>query len=267
MLENLHIFNPVSVCQAVRKRRLGSHWSQTEAYESLRQYIDLNFEGLRDAIENLLRGGTITVNYANFPNDLKSIQTRDDVITLLIHLGYLTYDRATERVSIPNLELYKQFQDTLVKSKEFQDLYQKLKDSDDLLDAIVQGDSDTVAELIQKSHRACSPSRMYNNHEALKSTIREALVTSVNYYKRTEELPAGNGIADILYFPKPFSDKPALLVELKWNRSAASAIRHVLNKDYPEALRGFCGKIQLVGVSYDSKKKKHTCMIQTYTIE
>ena len=108
---------------------------------------------------------------------------------------------------------------------------------------------------------------MYNNHEALKSTIREALITSVNYYQRMEEIPAGNGIADILYFPKPFSDKPPLLVELKWNRSAASAIRQVLNKEYPEALRGFCGKIQLVGVSYDPKKKKHTCTIQTYMVQ
>lgn len=82
LLEDLHIFNPVSVCLAVKKSSLGSHWSQTESYESLKQYIDLNFNGLRDAIEELLRGGTITVNYANFPNDLKSIQTRNDVITL-----------------------------------------------------------------------------------------------------------------------------------------------------------------------------------------
>ena len=182
-------------------------------------------------------------------------------------LGYLTYNLETERVSIPNLELYKQFSDTLEISNEYQSLYQKLNNSDSLLDAILCGDGKKSAKIIQDVHRECAPSRMYNNHEALKSTIREALITSVKYYKRVEELPAGNGIADVLYFPKPFSDKPALLVELKWDKSDASAIRQILNKEYPEALRGFCGKIQLVGVSYHPKTKRHTCSIQTYTLQ
>ena len=81
---------------------------------------------------------------------------------------------------------------------------------------------------------------------------------------KLEELPTGRGYADIVYLPKRGADVPALVVELKWNDSAAGAIRQIRDRQYPSALEGYGGEILLVGISYDKETRQYECSIEKW---
>lgn len=99
------IFNPNSVMQALKKKECTNYWSTTGAFENVTTYIQMNFQGLKDDIVQMLAGGRCSVDYGRFGNDLKIIKSRDDVLTVLIHLGYLSYDPIEKKCYIPNIEV------------------------------------------------------------------------------------------------------------------------------------------------------------------
>ena len=53
-----------------------------------------------------------------------------------------------------------------------------------------------------------------------------------------------------------------MVVELKWDKSAQGAIRQIKEKNYVKALEGYEGEVFLVGINYDKKEKKHSCVIE-----
>lgn len=111
-----HVYNPNSVVQAILMQDYDSYWSKTETYESLKNYISMNFDGLKDSIIGLLAGGRCKVNTDSFENDMISFKCRDDVLTVLIHLGYLAYDRDRKEAYIPNEEIRGAFSSAVQKS-------------------------------------------------------------------------------------------------------------------------------------------------------
>lgn len=100
-----NIYNPRSVVAAMTSRKYDTYWNQTETFEALRVYIDMNFEELRDDVLSMMAGERIGVNTKSFSNDMTTFQSKDDVLTLLVHLGYLGYDSVEETVYIPNNEI------------------------------------------------------------------------------------------------------------------------------------------------------------------
>lgn len=76
------------------------------------------------------------------------------------------------------------------------------------------------------------------------------------------ELLTGHGFADIVFLPLPHAGKPALVVELKYDKIADTAIQQIKGKHYTQALEGYAGEILLVGISYDKASKKHQCVIE-----
>ncbi len=102
----------------------------------------------------------------------------------------------------------------------------------------------------------------YNNEQALRSAIKLAYLSAADHYVKAEELPTGKGVADIVYIPQRMSIYPAMIVELKWNKTAESAIDQIKNNDYPAILQNYGGDILLVGISYDDKDKSHKCVIE-----
>lgn len=104
-----HIYNPKSVLDAIKRNRLGSYWTQTETYESLKIYIDMNEDGLKEAIVRMLGGASCPIDIGTFQNDMTNIKCKDDVLTLLVHLGYLAYDVNHKTVFIPNEEVRQEF--------------------------------------------------------------------------------------------------------------------------------------------------------------
>lgn len=257
------IYNPQSVVFSIQSNKFNNYWSRTETYEALKIYIDMNFDGLRDNILSLMEGGRVKVNTGSFLNDMTTFATKDDVLTLLIHLGYLGYDFDQQEVFIPNSEILNEFANA-VRTADWGEVTRALELSQDTLQAIWDKDSGKVAKAIQESHLETSYFQ-YNDENALSYTISLALYAARNYYTVYRELPAGKGRADIAYVPRRrFSEKPALLVELKWNKTKESAIEQIKEKEYIKGLGDYKGKVLFVGVNYDKDSKEHQCLIEEY---
>lgn len=260
------VYNPNSVMEAMRNEDFDSYWTETSAAESLMGYISLDFDGLSKTIAELIGGVEVKVNTNGFANDLVTFKNRDDVLTLLIHLGYLAYDEATGRVHIPNEEIRMEFAKT-VRNVKRDDTIRRVRESDQLILDTVHMDEEAVAKQIEKIHAEESVLH-YNNEQALRSVIKRAYFSYEDEFIIFEELPSGDGYADVVYFPKKDSMMPALLIELKWNRSARGAIEQIKEKHYPEAIRRYGGELLLVGINYEKDapvgKRKHTCMIEKY---
>jgi hypothetical protein len=264
--EGVHIYSPKSVIDAVGRNRLGNYWTQSETYESLRIYIDMDFDGLKEAIIQMIGGAHCRIDTQTFQNDMTSIRSKDDVLTLLVHLGYLAYDADKKTVYIPNEEIMQEFV-RAVKSGSHKEVAKLVQTSDMLLQATLRMDSDAVADAIEKAHsEGCAP-LFYNDEQALRSVIRFAYVACVDEFVRIEELPTGFGYADVVYLPKKNSTMPVMVVELKWNKTAEGAIAQIKEKNYPQALEGFGSEILLVGINYDEKSKKHSCVIEKHVRE
>lgn len=259
------VYNPNSVIQAIRNESFRSYWTQTSAVENLMEYISLDFDGLSKTIAELIGGIEILVDTNGFSNDLVTFHDKDDVLTLLIHLGYLAYDEETEFVHIPNEEIKREFSKAIRVVKRT-DTIRRVRESDQIIYDTIHGNAEAVAAQIEKIHSEETALLFYNNEQALRSVIKLAYFSYKDYYIKFEELPAGDGYADIVYLPKKHSNLPALVIELKWKQSAEGAIDQIRNRKYPEVLKEFGGEILLVGINYEKNvsdgQKRHTCVIE-----
>lgn len=260
------VYNPNSVIQAIENDDFDSYWTQTSASESLLDYISKPYNGLTKTIAELIGGTEVKVNTLGFSNDLITFRGKDDVLTLMIHLGYLAYTSETSTVRIPNEEIRLEFQKAIREVKH-EATSKRLEESDRLFQNTLQMNEAAVADQIERIHTEETSPLHYNKEESLRSVIKLAYFTYRDHYIQFEELPAGEGYADVAYIPRRDSDWPALVVELKWNKSADGAIAQILAKKYPEALKGFGGEILLVGISYDRDRKKHECRILKYKFD
>jgi hypothetical protein len=260
------IYSPNSVMLAMDNEEYGSYWTKTETYESLRFYIDSNYDNVKDDIITMLSGGTVKIDPETFQNDLVTITCKDDVFTLLVHLGYLAYDNFESSVYIPNKEVRLEFL-RATRNSSRSELVKVIKDSDALLTATLQMDEETVANAVEKVHNHFVTPNFYNNEQSLRSVILNAYLSRVDDYVDFQELPSGKGYADILFYPRKGSPKPALLIELKWNKSSDGAINQIHAKQYANAIENFGGEILLVGINYDTETKKHTCIIENFQLK
>lgn len=258
-----HVYSPNSVIEAVDSREFGNYWSRTETYESLMLYIAMDFHGLRQLVVDLLAGGRCRIDVESFQNDITSFNSADDVITLLIHLGYLAYDNKTKEVFIPNEEVRGVFV-RAIKNDGWDEVIRAIHASEELLKATLAMDENAVAQMIQEVHMQNSSSLVYNNEISLSSVIALAYYSACKDYTLIRELPAGNGFSDMVFLPRRASLKPALVVELKWDKSAQGAISQIRRKQYISALKDYRGNILLVGINYEKKSRKHQCRIEKY---
>mgnify|MGYP000264254483 CR=1 FL=1 len=134
----LSVYSPRSVVNSMRFRKISNYWNQTETFEALQIYIDMNFEGLRDDILSMIAGETVPVNTRSFTNDMTTFRTEDDVLTLLIHLGYLGYRYADKTVFIPNEEIRSEYVSAIAVS-DWGEVSKALKNSADTLQANMAG--------------------------------------------------------------------------------------------------------------------------------
>lgn len=257
-----HAYNPNSIVKAMLLRQFDDYWNQTETYEALRIYIDMNYDGLRDAILRLMAGGRQVINTDGFQNDMTTFANADDVMTLLVHLGYLGYDFETKEVFIPNREILQEFVTATTAKNAWDEVVKSVKRSNELLKAVWNRDEETAASYMENAHLETSHLQ-YNDENALSYTISLAFYAARQYYTVVRELPSGKGFADLAFLPrKKYADKPAMIVELKWNQDADTAIRQIHARQYPEGLSEYQGNLLLVGISYDRKTRKHSCVIE-----
>ena len=259
--DELSMFNPNSVMQALDTGRCRSFWAATGAYDAISNYININYEGLKDDIINMIGGGRSKVDPTMFENDLSMIFGRDDVLTVLIHLGYLSYNWRKDECYIPNREVAGEMMNA-VKRNKWAVIVKAVEASEQLLQATLDGDEEAVAEGLRRVHSENTSILSYNNENSLSCAINIAYYAAHNDYIFMRELPSGKGFADIVLIPRKNVDSPAIVIELKYNQDADTAIDQIRRKEYPESAREYTNNILLVGINYDKKEKRHTCKIE-----
>lgn len=256
------MYSPKSVVEAMLRHKFGTYWNQTETYEALKIYIQMDMDGLKDSVVRMLAGESVPINIGTFSNDMTTFATKDDVLTLLVHLGYLTYDSVDGTVGIPNKEVSREYVNA-ISTMNWHGVAESVESSRKLLEALWDMDADAVATGIEKAHEEISILQ-YNDENSLSCTIQLAFYFAREYYTMIREMPAGKGFADICMIPrKKHSDKPAVVIELKWDKSAVGAIEQIKEKQYGNALKEYQGNLLLVGINYNKMTKKHECVIET----
>ena len=266
LLGEYHIYNPKAVVSVVTKRTFQSYWSQTGSYEVIVPLISKNFDGLKTAIIEMISGDMVKIDTGTFQNDAVNFSNRDDVITFLIHLGYLAYDEKKQCAYIPNEEVRQELLKA-TRQKKWKEFIEFERQSDSLLDATLDMDEETVSAVIEKIHMQYTSAIRYNDENSLSSVLTIAYLSSMKYYfTPIREFPAGRGFADFVYLPKPeyINIYPALLIELKWNKNVQTALEQIKKNLYPESLLSYTGDVFIVGITYDKKDKTHKCKIEKY---
>ena len=266
VLENQQVYNPKAVVSVMLRGNFQSYWSQTGTYEVVVPLINMDFDGLKQAVIEMVSGSTVEVDTGTFQNDTVSFSSRDDVITYLIHLGYLAYDQRKQCAFIPNEEIRQELLAATKKTK-WNELQEFEYQSEQLLEATLDREETLVADYIEQIHMEYASAIQYHNENSLSSVLKIAYLSAMKYYfKPIRELPTGRGFSDFVFIPKEEYrvDYPALVVELKWNKSAHTELQQIKDKKYPESLLQYTGNILLVGINYDKKSKAHECVIEEY---
>ncbi|MCM1530269.1 MAG: PD-(D/E)XK nuclease domain-containing protein, partial [Alistipes sp.] len=144
----------------------------------------------------------------------------------------------------------------------WEEVVKSIKSSDELLKATLNCDEEKVADLIDKAHSDNTSILKYNDENSLSCVISIAYYSARKTYAIERELPAGKGYADLVFRPRMNNSNPALIVELKYDKSAEGAIAQIHQKKYVDCLKSYSGEILLVGINYDKDSKSHTCKIE-----
>lgn len=257
------VYSPKSMVDAMLTHHFGPYWNRTETYEALKIYIQLNYDGLKECVIRMLSGDHVPVDTGTFTNDMTTFSRADDVLSLLIHLGYLNYDRKTGTVSVPNREVAIEYVNAIQTMDGWGEVMCSLNESKALVAALITQDAEAVAEGIDRVHDNVSI-LTYNDENSLSCTIQLAFFFAQEYYTIIRELPAGKGFADICFIPRRlYADKPAVIIELKKEETAEGAIAQIKEKRYTGAMMEYKDNLLLCGINYD-RKKKHTCVIERY---
>ncbi len=264
-IDGMHMYNPNSVSMAMDRKRVDSYWKNTSSFASINTFITMNYEGLKDDIMNMLSDGKVRVNTMTFQNDFGTIGSKDEALTALMHLGYLGYDADKKSAYIPNYEVKTAF-DAALQTGEWKEIAKAISKCDELLDETIEKNEDRVAEIIELAHDTYTSVLKYNDENSLSCVLTMAYFTAPAYYNMTREMPAGKGFADFVFIPrKNAGNRPAMVIELKYNKDADTAIKQIKEKRYHGALEGYSDRILLVGINYDADgegKKRHTCVIE-----
>ena len=258
-LDGISIYNPKSVVESILRDNFGNYWTKTETYEALKVYIQTNFDGLRDKVVKLIAGEKVAINPDKFQNDMTTFNSADDVLTLLVHLGYLTYN--DNMAWVPNSEVAQEFINS-IEDGGWEEVMRSVRASDELLKATLACDEEKVAELIEQSHQDNTSILKYNDENSLSCVLSLAYYSARKSYIIERELSAGKGFADLVFKPRSNNINPAMIVELKYDGSAESAIEQIKEKQYMDCLKNYSGEVLLVGINYDKESKKHSCKIE-----
>jgi hypothetical protein len=247
-----------------------NYWNKTETYEALAEYIRKDYDGLKDAVALLMDGGRLKIDTSSYQNDMTTFSGRDDVLSLLIHLGYLGFDDERSEVFIPNREILDEFK-TSTKGREWVSTFKSFETSQELLEATWNGDEEKVAELVEDAHNKAG-NKTYNDEAALSYGIQLAYYAARKYYTTILELDTGKGYADVAYLPAPqYAEKPALLIELKYGHSTDIAMDQIRRQKYLDRFEHYKGNILVIGINYNREVppdhpefKHHSCRIEKW---
>ena len=265
-LNGIDIYNPNSVVSAISDCKCKSYWSGTSSNEEVVRLINMDFQGIKEDIINLIEGDEVTFSCANFQNDMVTIKDKNDIFSLLVCLGYLgcseTKNQFRKVAYVPNTEIKAVLMD-IVREQNWYERMETIKRSENLLKAIRELDGTTVATIIQELHNSSAVSLLdYNDEESLTYCVMTGLLWStLDDYSYHREEQAGKGRVDLVY--EPITRRhPLILIEFKYDGSAEEAIAQIKKQEYFKRYIGQYRDIIIVGINYSTKTKDHQCLIE-----
>ena len=259
------VYNPESVVKSMQNYKFGSYWGKTSSYEVISDFVSRNFAGTKDDVIRMMAGESVDVNVTSFLNTLTDFRTKDDVFTYLIHVGYLAYHSGEGTCRIPNWEIRGEWQNAIAAMEDYAETDKIIRSSKELLEETIAGNGEAVAKALDRSHIHVTSNRSYNNEDALQSAIYLAYLYALNQYTIVKEMTAGKGFSDVTFIPF-VPDIPAMIIELKRNDCAESAIDQIKEKRYFDSMEHYHGDLLFVGINYDEKDKTHSCKIERFDI-
>jgi hypothetical protein len=265
-IKGVDIYNPNSVCKAVTRNECISYWSGTSSNEEFVRLINMDFDGIKEDIINLIEGDEVTFSCVNFQNDMVTIKDKNDVFSLLVCLGYLgcaeTKNQYRKVAYVPNAEIKAVLMD-IVREQNWYERMETIRRSENLLKAIKELDGTTVATIIQDIHNSPAVALLdYNDEESLTYCVMTGLLWStLDDYSYHREDQAGKGRVDLVYEPIT-RRQPLILIEFKYDDSAEEAIKQIKEKEYFKRYAGQYRNIILVGINFSTKTKDHQCLIE-----
>jgi len=260
------MFNPFSVMQSILKGNYNSFWSKTASFMAIESYLNIDADQVRTKIIRMMNGEEEFVRVSSFRNDMKSIETSDDVLTLLAHLGYLSYNPENQAVRIPNTEVADEFENA-VRFAGWNELSKAVGQSQQLLADTINLKKDKVARAFDDYHFEASSILEFNDENSMRCAITLAYYAARPFYRIFHELPTGKGFADMVFVPLPNSSRPAIVIELKYDQTADTAISQIKRKNYPKSLIGFSKRIVLCGINYNKSTSKHEVEMEVIEAE
>ena len=265
-LGGYEIYNPESVVMCIEEGYYEGYWGKTSSYQVISDRIEQNFEGIKDDVVRMLSGEAVDVNVSSYMNTMNSFNSKNDVFTYLSHLGYLSYNRDEKTCHIPNREIRQEWLNAIEPNEDYKITNDIIKASKELLNKTIDEDAEAVAKALDISHIHIASNRSYNNEDVLQSAIYLAYIYALNKYTVIREATAGKGFADVVFVP--YEPKlPAMVIELKSNKTAQSGLKQIKDKKYYESLELYKGNMLLVGINYDENTKEHKCVIERYVKE
>jgi len=261
------IYSPYSIIKALEKKKVGNYWNESSNSNIVKKFFNIGIFKIRNAIAMLLDDKKIKIDVSTYKNDTTEFESRDDILTLFVHFGYLGYNEDEKEVYIPNKEVYKQLNECK-KDENWSIIFKKYEKCKDLLEATFNCDEDKVAEIIEYFHNENS-SKNYYSEESLRSAVKSAYNFVDGLYSILDEVGSGRGIADIVFIPSN-KNRPALIIELKCNKDPEKAINQINQRKYYERLKIYENNLYLMGISCkkvtntDENYKKHFCKIVKY---
>ena len=257
------MFNPNSVVYAIDEQRCDNYWSRTGSYDAVRDYIMLNFDGVKDAVVRMMGGEKVDVSVSSFRNTMDSFLDKNDVFTYLLHIGYLAYDDEAQQCYIPNEEVRQQWVHALSVTDDYKEVVKLLESSKELMNSLLAKDEAALAEALEHVHSTALAPKAYNNEASFQTVLGLAFFYANTKYTVYREAPGGKGYADLVLIPY-LPNIPAVVVELKKGHTAEGALQQIKERRYYEPLTRYEGRILFAGVSYDPDTRQHTCRIEEW---
>ena len=258
-LNGVSLYNPKSVVEAVLRGECDDYWVQTSAIEAVTNYMNYDNGELKDIICKMLLGNKVEIDVTEFENDLTKVDSADSALTVLIHLGYLAYDKKLKVCYIPNYEIKKEFERAL-KKLNWKEIYNPISNSKKLYEETLKGNVEFINKTLDENHKDLAGPFNKNKEDILGVIVEISYYNAKQFYNIKKEDTSILGRSDLSFIPYDNCHIP-FIVELKINSTPEDAITQIKEKSYFNSLGDYHGKVLLLGISYDEKTLKHNSKV------
>lgn len=254
------LYNPRSVVCALEDAACQSYWTRTGKMDEVLFFLKYNIGEVRDDVVKMVNDMPVIIEInEEYAAGQKNPKNKEEIFSAMIIYGLLSYYDGNIR--IPNKELMLEFHKAL-KDDEFGYVAELVRNSNEILNATLDKKGDIVASYLHNIHNSELPILRYNDENSLSCVVTLAYLAARDMYRVEREEKSGKGFADFIFHPRR-KKFPGIVLELKADDTPQAAIAQIRMKEYCEKLKGeHVEHILAVGLSYDTVKKEHQCVIE-----